>query len=1179
MNSSQVLLSHHSVSVTVILFFCIIITSFCGLSSCHYNNQSAQLSASDDKNAADHSVSSNAKMLEHTFANPPHQYKPLTWFHAMSGNMSKEGVTKDFESIAEVGIGGVMLFNVTQGIPLGDIKFNSDEHIDIITHAAKEAQRLGLSFGVHNADGWTSSGGPWITPHMSMKKLVYSEVIIEGGVIDINLPAPPSLHNYYEDVAVLAYPSLIPDIENEKFPPSLSSSDNNADLSFINDSQIEAHTTITRKDGKRSDLRAESSEQDLTDAPWIQFSYDEQVSKQSVFARFLDGRHVKPMLYVSNDGDNFTYHDSIVIRRPGKSVWASDAVFEAVAAKHFRFYFNQTVKIEEMQLSSNRFLANYLGRSSIARTDYNKLPTIGTPPPEHIIDSSKVINLTSALDQNGRLQTTLPNDDYQGPYTIMRFGFTTTGAVNIPASVEGTGLEVDKFSREAFDVHYGAYVSRVLNSAKDVAPDAMQFLEIDSFEVGGQNWTHDYETRFQERFNYSLIKYLPLFAGKFMDNAAVSEGVLWDTRTLNAELISNNYYGYFTELANKDGVKTYIEPYGFGPFNDVDAGSKANIPMGEFWLKRDNAYLSAAASSAHIYNKNIVSAEAFTAQQDINWTFHPGMAKIDGDMAFARGINEMVFHRFAHQANTHVVPGMTMNRWGAHFDRTQPWWTSAGADWFKYMARVQFMLRQGLPVADGLWFVGDAAPTSCPEKRELQSVLPRSINYDCLNAEVLLNDLEVSNGKLTLPHGAQYKWLYLSNIEKVTLASLEKLYSLSQRGALIIGQAPSTLANWRATDAMRTAFDKMVAFIWSQKTTYTELEWETLYKTHNIARELIVGGAPNVQYAQRRLDDMDIFFVYNDSEYGQVFDLEFGTKGKIPELFDPKTGESYAYPIYEFTPENTTKTQLYLSGHQSMLIVLRGTEHSMANSTSNLAPSKVTRSLLNQGLTFSFNEIGGINAGSINAGVYAFNNDTTVRLNASEPLIIKEPWLVQFSEQYGLDETYRFDTLTDWSMHPDTEIRDYSGTASYSTSITITQEQLDNHERLWIDLGDVNISAKVQINEKDLGVTWIAPHKLDITKLVKPGVNRINIEVANLWINRLIADESLPDTSGFVRASKWNNPEENMVEWYKRNQPPPVTERLTFTTQNFFSAEDERVPSGLIGPVRILFEQQKAIAQ
>jgi hypothetical protein len=129
-------------------------------------------------------------LREDDFKNPPAAYKPRTWFHAMSGNMTKAGLTKDLEAIEKVGIGGILLFNVSQGIPNGPVKYNSAEHHALLRHAAAECERLGLSFGVHNCDGWSSSGGPWISPEQSMKMVVWSETISEGAMCNFSFRNP-----------------------------------------------------------------------------------------------------------------------------------------------------------------------------------------------------------------------------------------------------------------------------------------------------------------------------------------------------------------------------------------------------------------------------------------------------------------------------------------------------------------------------------------------------------------------------------------------------------------------------------------------------------------------------------------------------------------------------------------------------------------------------------------------------------------------------------------------------------------------------------------------------------------------------------------------------------------------------------------------------------------------------
>jgi len=178
-------------------------------------------------------------LSEESFKNPPAEFKPRTWFHAMSGNMTKAGLTKDLEAIERVGIGGILLFNISQGIPNGPVKYNSPEHHEMLKHAAAECERLGLSFGVHNCDGWSSSGGPWVTPEQSMKMVVWSETITSGGEVKTQLPQPTKREGYYSDIAVLAYPSMKTEIDDFNNRPKITSSDKNSDVSIIGDNRLD----------------------------------------------------------------------------------------------------------------------------------------------------------------------------------------------------------------------------------------------------------------------------------------------------------------------------------------------------------------------------------------------------------------------------------------------------------------------------------------------------------------------------------------------------------------------------------------------------------------------------------------------------------------------------------------------------------------------------------------------------------------------------------------------------------------------------------------------------------------------------------------------------------------------------------------------------------------------------
>jgi hypothetical protein len=144
------------------------------------------------------------------FVSPPDSAKPHTWWHWMNGNISKEGITLDLEAMKRVGLGGFQLFQVGTGIPRGQAPYGSPANVQLLQHAAKEADRLGLEFTLHNCPGWSSSGGPWITPELSMKVLAISETTVSSDGskrVEVDLSQPAAQQNFYKDAFVLAIPA------------------------------------------------------------------------------------------------------------------------------------------------------------------------------------------------------------------------------------------------------------------------------------------------------------------------------------------------------------------------------------------------------------------------------------------------------------------------------------------------------------------------------------------------------------------------------------------------------------------------------------------------------------------------------------------------------------------------------------------------------------------------------------------------------------------------------------------------------------------------------------------------------------------------------------------------------------------------------------------------------------
>jgi hypothetical protein len=1079
--------------------------------------------------------------LENQFKTPPQEAKPRTWMHVMSGNMSKVGLTKDLEAMADAGIGGIILFNVTHKIPDGNVKFNSPEHIEMTAHAAAECERLGLTFGVHNCDGWTSSGGPWVTPEHSMKQVVYSQELAKGGAIEIKLKTPSQVGDYYKDVAVLAYPALQSEIDEANNLPTIKSSDKNLNLDIINDGSIDNKTALTVEQGTTE---------------WIDFQYQKPFTLKSIYINFHTRVSAADTitLKVSDNGKDYKKVQVLKPQRMGKIEHGIDLLFDGITSKYFRLESTKSLDLTEIDLSTVQRFDNMLARTSLFKLENIKIPEIKVSEFSDVIDESNIINLTASMDEEGNLTAKLP----EGNWTIMRFGYTITRAVNGPASEEGTGWEVDKMSRESFKIFYEGYVRNVIEASKKVAPNALQYIEIDSYEVGGQNWTKDYEISFKEHFGYDILDFLPIYAGRYIGNAETTDRVLWDVRNYNSKLMTDNYFDYFTELCHNDGLISYVEPYSFNAgFNELDAAKNVDITMGEFWMHQ-RYQTETAVSAARIYGKKVVSAESFSAQSIINWKGHPGTLKLTGDKAWTLGINEFMFHRYAHQANTNVKPGMTMSEFGSHIDRTQTWWDNAGKAWFKYLARGQYMLRQGIPVSGVLAFVGDGSPNSNISRAALK--LPNYINYDCVNADALLNRITVKDKKLVFPDGLTYYVLHLSNTKEMQLSTLRRIADIANQGVPIVGNKPGKIGGYNNTETDIKEFNTLINTIWSKSTTYTKIDWDLVFKEQNIPVDLFIEEGQDINYIHKKTTNEDIYFFYNPDSKERTYHCTFNLDGKIPELWNQMTGEITKLGAFEHI-NGKTNVAIKLPAEGSGFIVFRESSKGV-KSISTQSASKLSNA------QFQLNNSNKAKIEISKNGIYdiAFSNNETQKIevnNLLNPIEISKNWQVTFTDIKSKNKTFSFPTLIDWTKHENEEIKYYSGTAIYKTDFDIKKAQIVENNKFTLNLGEVNVAARVILNDIDLGVIWKSPYALDISAALQKGKNTLVIELTNQWTNRLIGDENYPNVSGYELNNKV------MPDWYINNEPANLGERSTFTTYPFYKKGDELLPAGLVGPVKI----------
>ncbi len=420
--------------------------------------------------------------------------------------------------------------------------------------------------------------------------------------------------------------------------------------------------------------------------------------------------------------------------------------------------------------------------------------------PVHFLDVGRpilikqVIDLTSKLNSRGELEWDVP----AGKWRIIRFGYTPTGAQNAPSPASGRGLECDKLSREAVEFHFNSFIKKLIEDVGPLAGKSFVATHIDSWEVGLQNWTPKMREEFWKRRGYDLIPFLPALIGYVVESREVSERFLWDFRRTISELLLENYAGVMRELANKYGLHLTIEGYTTSLTDEFAYGGQADEPMGEFWSwgrYGASSTCTEMASAGHTHGKRVIGAEAFPADAGERWLGYPGNIKDLADWAFCEGINRLVVHRYAFQPWLDVKPGMTMGPWGLHYERTQTWWEQSKA-WHNYLARCQFLLQQGLFVADFCLLV----PEGAPQNLGGQSILPSltspgrpferpGYNFDFCSSEVVYK-MKVKNGRIYLPDGMNYRFLVLPRSPRMTPKLLRKIGELIREGASVVGAPP-----------------------------------------------------------------------------------------------------------------------------------------------------------------------------------------------------------------------------------------------------------------------------------------------------------------------------------------------------------------------------------------------------
>ena len=1010
------------------------------------------------------------------FREPPRASAPFTWWHWMNGNVTKAGITADLEAMAKVGLGGAQVFDVSVGIPEGEVRFGSDAWFDMLVHAHREAKRLGLQLCVVNGSGFSNSGGPWVTPADSMKALTATEVPVTGpSRFAAALPLPPEVthgglsRGFYRDVAVLAVRAPAGEKRAVKGRPCTA-----GEVRFTIRGPLTkgwrttVAVTVEAVDGAerrtllsipdyplRVGLNAECLPRTLRFPTTTSREFRLKVDFRGKEREGFEVTDVAFGRFPRLDGRTLTVQAGIAARR---SIYAGD--------------------VHEREI----------------RTDATA------------IDRAQTVDLTARVGADGRLDWEVP----AGDWSIVRIGYASLGKCNYPATPGGFGLEVDKLDPAAVERHFNAYLGRVVKAC-GIEPGSdptdrtgLNAALVDSYEVGGQTWTAGFERYFAKCAGYDIRPWLPAFAGFAVESVAATTKFFADFREAVSERFAEAYPDTLARCCHAAGLAFASECYGHPATDDFRWAWNVDLPMDEFWAYFKGAGESAMqswltgftgiyprASVAHFRGLRYFGAEAFTCfAPHGRWRQNPWSYKARGDEMYALGINRMVYHRYAHQPWTDPprYPGMTMGSVGTHFERTQTWWEFAWP-WIRYQARSQFLLQEGRFAPDYLICAGEGAPNF-----GMNEFTPPAgfLSDSCSLA--LLKRFEVRDGRIVAPSGLSYRVLVVPPGSCRSDAAREEFRRLAAAGVTVIFEAPSA-------DPLRLA-GLVPAFLCGEPVSWT----------HRV-------------YG----DGTEGFFLARADETAKEVECSFSATGRVPEIWNAEDGSIVRAARWREEGGRTVVTVPF-AARGACFVMFRPPELCAAET-----------------------------------------------LDARRAVPCAEfagPWRVSFpTNWYSGGAAVRTETmprLRDWTSFADPDLRYFSGTATYEAELAVPAAARADGARLELDLGDVQNFAEVSVNGRTFAPLWRPPFRVDVTEALGRGVSvaKVRVRVANLWPNRLIGDDRLPG------GPAWK-PSGGLAEMpeFVRKGLPDLDGHRTFTTWRHWKKDEAPLPSGLLGPVRLLLRK------
>ena len=972
------------------------------------------------------------------------------WFHGETPT-TRQGITADLEAFKQAGVGGVVYYDQVHGKALDADSVFSDAWWDALIFSASEAKRLGLSFEISLSNGYVA-GGPWITKEMSMKRLCYSELKLSPGErYDDIFPAPAA--DEFWEVKTLAFP--LPQAlqwQEKVLVPERRRFDKPGKLVYDFGEDFTARTiTYNEYNGSKH--------------PTLCMNWPGPPSDEF----YGDGFVAYPpfgTLEASSDGVH--YHTVCSLPTLYRLHYREKTIsFPAVTARYFRLNLHdwdvpgkhRALDLRKVTLSDKAMTETWQSRSGL-QSEYIAADATPVYGDDELIHSEDIIDVSACLQADGRFTWTAPDDGRH--WMVLRVAQTSTKAKTKHGRPGQMGLECDKLMAEAAILQWNSFAQVIIDSLSALGLKPLG-VAMDSHEVGSQNWTHHYPQEFKALHAYSVEDYLPVLLGFVVDSKEISEEVLFHHRQTLAHLVNRRYFAVLDSMAAAAGVRLTAQAMGNAQHmicDNIAAKGSVRRPQGEFWAKHQHGCydIKEASSAAHLYGKQIASAEAFT---DAKYSQSLSYLKSLADYAFAFHLNELVVCASAYQPWLDKAPGNTANGREYCLNRNNSMWPLSNGFW-DYQARCAYLMRQGRPVVDLCIYLGSDVPNKILSHR-LPSI-PEGYDWDVCTDDALLRLLSARDGRLQAAAGMSYSVLVVERLASLSAAAEAKLSALKAAGL------PVYDARVSGDFALQNFLDS-IGLQPDVRFRSANLPENRLFFAHRCVEAARALGARSLashssDTRSNACEDFDIYFFSNHSAEAFSQELVFrDSQGKVAEFWNPLDAQRYRLPSSE-NEDGNLQIHLNLAPDEAGFIVLRH-------------PDTMPLASLYRSDNYS-------------DSVIAINDDWQVDF-----LLAKDTLSLLMPE------------LCDWTLLDDDRLKYHSGRAIYHRVFNVAATT--ENRRVFLRLSGLHAAASLRINGQVAGAIWCSPWEIDVTDYLQEGQNAFEIQVVNQLSNRMIGDLYLPE--------------------------------------------------------------------